>query len=447
MELENDHSYFLNLTLTSVRSFSFYFPQSNFYNKIFQCEINTEYFQQIPIFSESKILLDMTLIIKGNKMLIEYEYLYPKDIKVYGYYSEDKDIIQNASGEELKLIEYDKCQKNFCQHYLRKNSADLKYAIIKISSEKSTSSINIKYGKQEKYFPTTIYLSCGIGLAVASPNIFIHIYNKCREYSDSFPIIFLLIDIFFHLGFFNFISKFGYFGGNASFIIGIFFLGFYLISLYYYFIKLFKYEREDYIKSGLGSLNQKLKVSKTGKTIEEALNENKVLKPKLLIRVSAFHIESREKLVSWEKVHGIDKYFIYKNDNYGQAGLKLTYEKVKIETWSDCKEIIYNSWQNETNIILENKGPILNALFNYKINFDEETSSYIQDLKNKMIDEAKTHDAEASIEEDFYVPGFKKEIICRPKNNENENLLFLILGFMATIFGFNSLINFFLKYK
>jgi len=175
LELENDHSYFLNLTLTSVRSFSFYFAQSNFYNKIFQCEINTEYFQQIPIYSETKILLDMTSIIKGNKMLIEYEYLYPKDIKVYGYYSEDKDIIQNTSGEELKLIEYDKCQKNFCQHYLRKNSADLKYAIIKISSEKSTSSINIKYGKQEKYFPTTIYLSCGIGLAVASPNIFIYI--------------------------------------------------------------------------------------------------------------------------------------------------------------------------------------------------------------------------------------------------------------------------------
>ena len=175
LELENDHSYFLNLTLTSVRSFSFYFAQSNFYNKIFQCEINTEYFQQIPIYSETKILLDMTSIIKGNKMLIEYEYLYPKDIKVYGYYSEDKDIIKNTSGEELKLIEYDKCQKNFCQHYLRKNSADLKYAIIKISSEKSSSSINIKYGKQEKYFPTTIYLSCGIGLAVASPNIFIYI--------------------------------------------------------------------------------------------------------------------------------------------------------------------------------------------------------------------------------------------------------------------------------
>ena len=88
----------------------------------------------------------------------------------------------------------------------------------------------------------------------------------------------------------------------------------------------------------------------------------------------------------------------------------MTYEKVKIETWSDCKEIIYNSWQNETNIILENKGPILNALFNYKINFDEETSSYIQDLKNKMIDEAKTHDAEASIEEIFMFLDLKKKL-------------------------------------
>ena len=488
-ELKNDCSYLINLTLINDNSFIFYFSLSNFKNKIFHADINTEYFQQFHLLSEANIsiLLDMTSIIKGNKMLFEYQDHYSKfkikayEIKVYGYITENRDIIQNTTGEELELIEYDKCTTDLCQKYLRKKSSDLKYAIVKVSRSYSDYVFNMRYGKQDKYFPTTIYLSCGIALALVFPNILIHIINKCCYEENKLPPLLVFIDLFFHLGFFNMISKFGYFGGNASFIFGLVFLCFYLIALIAYFCKI---KEKEYKSRGLGCLYQRVIVTKT---IEEALNINRNLKPKLIIKIRSFHQESREKweyikeilqlglprvFYDYNKGHylenpvvGVERKVIdckisdwgrvdegggkYKKEGKSlfDCGYELTVEKREIQAWNKEQEINYNSWQDDTNFISENYVPILKAQFDLKINFDEETKNYIKNLKNELITESKTYDTKYEIIEQFEVPEFKKEILCLPKNDKTKNILLFIFGLISTLCGYCSLINFFFNYK
>ena len=137
-ELKSDCSYYINLSLISyfeitiIKNIFFYFAQSNYNNKIIPAEINTENFQEFPIITQMNILLDLTTIEKGNKMLIEYDRFYSLDnsFLVYGYYSNEHNIIQTTLGKELDLIRDKGCLKikRRCQDYLYKKSSNLKYA-------------------------------------------------------------------------------------------------------------------------------------------------------------------------------------------------------------------------------------------------------------------------------------------------------------------------------
>ena len=482
LELKNNCSYFINLTFistykyTTIKDFTFYFAQSNYYNKIIPAEINTEYFQEFPVLLQTKILLDLTTIEKGNKMLIEYDRLYSYDdaFTVYGYYTDDHNTIQNTSGQKLEIIRDKECLRVIkrCKDYLRKESPDLKYVIFQVTQINYDTSIFLRYGFQERYYPETIYLSCGIGLALSLPNIILHILNKIKYKHENFSKVFLIMDISLHLGLFNIISKFVYLGGDSSYYLGVGFLAFYFFILICYYN--YYFFGRNINKIGFAVLFKRLSINKT---IEQAINENKILKPDLKIKIKAFHKESREKCIKirknninnnenddydkeniiingeiisvtfsdWGSVENGGGKFPEKFENTDEFIYQIIKEEREIETWSKENEFKYNTWQDITNFNLNENDTILDVHFNYEIKFDDEAKEDLNNMKSEMEMEGKSHDIETGLTEIFTIPGFNEEEKCIPNNNYKKRLIEFILGLIINFSGYSSFVNFFVK--
>ena len=112
-------------------------------------------------------------------------------------------VVQSTPGEELELIRNESCveEESICGDYIWDKSPDLKYAIVKVSAIKNNYTFYMRYGRQESYAPTTIFLSCGISLALSIPNMFLHLLNKFCWKLDYFSFIFLIWDLLIHLSF------------------------------------------------------------------------------------------------------------------------------------------------------------------------------------------------------------------------------------------------------
>ena len=500
--LKNGYSYSIKLTLYGNGYYRkyFYISQSNYFQVIFQVDINTEYYQQFPVLKETKLLLDLTTIEKNYKMLIEYDNDYAKEnsIKAYGYNINDANHIQNNGGEELELIKDETCRKqnsySKCKDYIRKTSSIYNYAILKISAIKSTYSdkyiFEIKYGNQEKYSPTTIYLSCGLGLIISIPNVILFILNKCIWKNDYVKFIYLLMDILFHLGFFNIISKVAYIGGNTSYIFGINFLILYAVLFFcYYFINYAKLTNMEPMYSGIVALIKKLQLNKT---LDETINENRILPPSIKLNATASHEESREVMgiigkyeyyepvdLFWTSASGFPRSYhseqfmgmvdhiddeIYsewervdrgggklddkiknsKPEEYKRHEFKI--EKREVETFNKEYEYKYNSWQDETNFILNKKYMILDVQFKYEIKFDSGASEEIEKMKSQSLKEAKSHDTDTELKEIFTVPNFQENVMCVPEKNCRKDFLYLILGIIMTFSGYSVFVHFFARY-
>ena len=84
----------------------FHFVQSN-YDNLLPVKINSEYFINYHIYKDTLLLLNITTIEKGNKMMIEYYKHWggENNFTIYGIESEDENIAEKTSGKELKFIE------------------------------------------------------------------------------------------------------------------------------------------------------------------------------------------------------------------------------------------------------------------------------------------------------------------------------------------------------
>ena len=290
--LIDGYSYFINFTLLSNstdyyrKNITFYFAQSNYYNKIFYANKNTDNFQKFPVLTETKLLLDMTKIKERYKMLIEYDWIYSKEnsLSVYGYQTNDNNIIQTTSGEKLELIKDEKCvnEKRVCKDFIWRKKIQASFSILKVSAVKNNYNINIRYGKEESYGPTTIYLSFGLGLIFSLPNIIIQILNKICWKIEHLSLFFLLLDMAFLLGFFNVISRGVYLGGDTSFYLGIILLIIYGLLLICYIGIYFKEKDERENPHGFFVFLKRLGIPYI---LERVFVENKNLPPSLKIRI------------------------------------------------------------------------------------------------------------------------------------------------------------------
>lgn len=85
--------------------------------------------------------------------------------------------------------------------------------------------------------------------------------------------------------------------------------------------------------------------------------------------------------------------------------------------------------------------------FEFKFNLYNDTENDLKNLKSKMIKDAKAHDTEIEVNEVFTIPGSKKNIACLSKNTFYLDLLYLLIAFIFTAFGYSSLVNFFIFYE
>lgn len=384
-----------------------------------------------------------------------------------------------------------------------KNSSDLLYVILRVSSTLENHNSNyyfsIKYRMQEPYDsdddespqeseqPETqgkIYLPSVIALIISIPNLMLYIFNKICCKNENALFVHLFLDITFHLGILNLISKYVYLKENIPFILGIVFLVLYAIIMFCYLVYEREFNKEKY--TGISCLFKKLSICKTRKS---AINENAILPPELKIKVRAFHKESREKLVKYGMYEAYDHVELLGRDDFGDLNIYRTkqysgIEELEIETkyseWKRVdrgggkvepvklgkyqrqvitteereienfnKELIYkyNSWQDNTNLILNNKSNMLFLKFKFEIKLDFGAKNSIERMKNEMEKEAKFRDTETEVTEIFTIPNFKEEILCRYDKNCFLDLLYIILGISSIFTGFLIFLHFFAVYE
>ena len=231
---------------------------------------------------------------------------------------------------------------------------------------------------------------------------------------------------------------------------------------------------------------------KLNKTLNQAINENRELPPRLTIKTKISYEVSQEVLEIYGPVEVFDEPIrllalnefgdevVYNQqrslgmiDGYirseysewkrvDQGGGKLTYTqknpklkkgqrkeiKTKVSDRNTFKNHIfrYKSWQDETNFIINNNNDnFLDIKFVYEIKFDSSAEESIKKFKKEITDKEKSEGNRTEFEDIFDVPNFKENAFCVREKNYNKELKYLILGIIINLLGFSSFVNLFAK--
>ena len=421
LELKNECTYNIRIKINIAgyprKSTDVYFRlvQSK-YIKYLPVEINTEYFLYYRVIKPTYLLLNMSTIEKGNKMMIEYnknwgkEYKGGNDFIIYGYNTINEYTINDKSGKELELIESEDYDY-ICRTFIHKNSEDIKLVLFKIqfnAYDFSDTIFSIRYGKQEKYYPKTIYLSFGIGLILSIPNIIVLII-ACYKKIEIPTYFTFILDISLHLAESNIISKFLYLGGDSSFYVGLGFLGIYIILFILQII--FKYFSKITIFNVFIGLSKK---SKNMRTFEEAFNERRKLPPQIIVVA---------------KVPPNDNNYYPINDIYNENS------NGKIEM-----EYEYCSWEDNTDFILDKESAILECQFGFEVNLNKETADDLEIFKKGIKNASEYY-------ENILCPGLKCYEVCSLKPKKFYEKYLPILWFIFLLIGYLNILDTFFYYK
>ena len=450
----------------------FYISQSN-YQKCFEAKIDTKYFQQFPVLTKSKIILDTTTLESDDKMIFEYNNYFTKNIQ----FNPTVNIINDEECNK-KSYDYDK----ICKNYFSKPNLLDKYITLQVSNpSKSRYIFELRY--RTDTFKNSFFFGILIGFAISSPNIILFILSKIYSKNIDIKCFHLFMDILFHLGCFNLITKFTDFGSTISFGFGIGFLILYFILFLCYHICV------PNNNSTIQALKKRLKLNKT---LNQAINENRELPPRLTIKTKISYEVSQEVLEIYGPVEVFDEPIrllglnefgdevVYNQqrslgmiDGYisseysewkrvDQGGGKLTYTqknpklekgqrkeiKTKVSDRNTFKNHIfrYKSWQDETNFIINNNNDnFLDIKFVYEIKFDSSAEESIKKFKKEITDKEKSEGNRTEFEDIFDVPNFKENAFCVREKNYNKELIYLILGIIINLLGFSSFVNLFAK--
>ena len=295
-----------------------------------------------------------------------------------------------------------------------------------------------------------------------------------------------------HITFFTILSPFIYYGPDYCLYLGIIALAFYLFLLFacsittFYRNKNNKQSKTDYtIFYGLNCLYKRYLITKT---IEEAIEENRKLPPKVIVVGTASHKESRER---WDEkaivetigtrrydyFYGGNVYEIkqdckinseYKTirsyysewERIDKGGGKMkgnpirpghgcakNVETREKESWKKELDYKYLTWQDNTNFIMNCKDPFLEVHFELEINLDDEAINAINNMKDELEKEGKTKDPITNSSYNSLCPEFQEVVICLKKNDQLKNLLFFILGIIMLLLGYSDIIDFFFSYE
>ena len=259
IELKKDSTYIIYLLIIQdsfYNRFYLFLAQTD-YKKYFPVEIDTDYFENYPVFEDIYLLLNLSTVKSNKNMMIEFTPKYDigeddyYSYSLYSYNTEDANEIDNTEGEEIKFMEEELNYTGVYQRYIYKDSNDMKLIVFQIKYPNDQFSkhpyFNLRYGKQERHIPSTIYISFGIGIALSIPNIIFKIIIHCKKMKISTHIIFIM-DIILHLAYSNIISRFIYLGRSASFWFGIGFAALYLLFAIYNILVICLKKQKQYLQ-------------------------------------------------------------------------------------------------------------------------------------------------------------------------------------------------------
>ena len=413
IELKNDCFYIIHLNLKLSKhynnEFYFYLAQSA-YNKFLPVDIDTEYFENYPIFGDVYLLLNISTVKKGYKVMMEYNYNFKDEdtnfyYYVYRYDTEDENVVENTEGEKIEFLEDEsKCNRPICSEFIHKNSNDMKLVVFKIKYPYNSFSLpyyfDFRYRQEEKYVPSTIYISCAIGIALSVPNIIAQIIISCKGIKSPTFLTFVM-DLILHLIYSNFLSIFIYLGRDASFWLGIGLTAIYLLFALYNFN--YMCEDEKTIFTGFKCLLAKCKNLRIYK---EAINERRRLPPE--IRIGGYVPKNKDNI-----------------DEKDEKELKETdYE--------------YGSWEDSTDFTLSERCPVLNCYFELEVNLDKKTKEDLDSMKGDY--------------ENFYInnfcPNFQNSEKCYLESyNTSLNIFLIFLWFIFFITGYLDIFEIFIYFE
>ena len=474
--------------------FSFFVTISDYYN-IIPLDLNTEYFQLFPSFTDIKLLLDISSLDKSYRMKVEL--LKNLDFIISAYDSDDPKIIQTTKGTPLDQMDfeylYSKGEPNY--FYILKNESNFKRVVISASSYNSIKNLLIRYGEKEFYYGNNVLASCMFGIGLSIPNILFQLFRKSSKQNIA-PWYSLAMNILLHFAYGNLFAKPFHIGGKNSLIIGIVFFVLYIIILVCLSCVSCANDRNN--KLIFNQLYHSSHEFEELRILEDLINENRKIPPKILIKAKAQHEESREVLKEFEPyqqpvyVNDIHvwndghisnfRHFDHIEINYDhirnhysewkrvdQGGGKLdntikhddTYNKfVKdkeyqtVETWNETMEYEYSSWQDNSKIFKLTPGkPIIKANFDYKLTFNLSG----MEGKRRTIDElcmkGKKKDSTVYYHEDYTCNNMttgvrcyinREEYIRIKKANEKK---YLYIGIVLFILGYSSIMDCFFYFE
>ena len=502
IELENNNSYlkiYIKLAKYDSRSYFHFFMSISDYYNIIPLDIDTENFQLFPSFSYLNLLLDTSSLDKSYRIKVEFSHSDSSNlnVKILGYESDEPKIIQNTTGKNLSQIDYkslrSKGEPDY--FYILQDNNLFKRVILKIALNYGYDKFIIRYGEKEFYYGKNVLASCMFGIGLSIPNLLMQLFRKSLKQRIA-PWYSLAMNILLHFAYGNLFAKPFHIGGNNSLIIGSVFFGLYIIIL----LCLGCFACDDKVKNKLifNQLYYSSKEVEELRILEDLINDNRKLPPKVLIKATAGHQESREVLQVFEpfrqRVYANDiivwndgtvtndrhlhhyeinyahSYNIYSEwkrvdegggklvdkQEKGDSDKKLYKDKEKrtVETWNETMEYKYSSWQDNSKVFkLPPNQTIINVSFDYKIIFN---TSGIEG-KKRTIDElctkGKKNDTNVNYIEDYSCNNMVFRGRCYVNREEYMKLKevnkkkYLYIGIVLFILGYSSIMDCFFYFE
>ena len=492
-------------------------------------EKNKKDFDYLPIIKGINILLNCVSMPLKNKLYFEFnqewylDYFYK--FKAYGFTTDDIDLINNLTKTKIQNQNYysrfeitsnlnsnsnngnsdkttdiiplevkkeDCFMKTICKGYIIKNDIDLKMVVLKVpEGSKNLRTIQFRYGNEEYIPPETYDTTMKLGFILALPNIIFYIVKKCQKKMTASKCT-LAMNIMLNFAYGNLFGYLFKLGGENSKQLGESLLGLYIliciVSIYRQ-----KHGHRTYFDV-VYNLSHKIVDSKS---LNEVINYNRKLYPKVMVGCSAQHEESREiwdeyKVIK-EEVNRVEEYRdddghlhtekkfshfetkkIFIKSHYsnwgrvdegggrflsppGKASHKYEErtETRTVETFRKELEYKYTSWQDNTENINNIKYcPIIDVYFSHIFYFDETSENILAKMKRELKSEAYKYDTNIKSYEIFTVPNFSYTHVCcldkdeyqRIKNKYN-NKKGYIMWTISFLLGYSSIFETFARYE
>ena len=497
---KGSNNYYINLeskqSNNSFNTFLFYVI-ANDYSDIMTVKIDTEDFQEFPLLSEIKLLLDISTISLYDKVVMEYDIEWKYEtIDARGYDTSDLEVISRTSGSNILLYkDYSYENVKTVRSYFYKTNEKLKSILLIVKKPLTSKDIyyfHIKYkgGKkiekekeeEEGYvrdIPTGCFVSFMLGLALSIPNIAVF-WFLVKSKKQKPPFAAISLNILMHIGWGSVLSKSLKIGVQFNYVAGILIIVIILIStiilLIYSCLKdkhysLFTSFENLYPKvRNLMTLQESINYHKKFPPVINIIGKGKVEESQEIWTKYESYIEQRfehiDGIPEWNYYNKLKKTHVYISEwgrtKYGGGKMDKSadpdcqekrVEKRITENFNKTIEYKYDSWQDNTEVdpsLFTSNHNIINVLFSIEVGYAPEAQIEVDEIKNKLADEGDKICDSVNIFELYFCPKVDKNVRCylneeKKMKSKAKNIYYFIAWAILFTLGFSSISDIYLK--